>query len=98
MKTWATTRELAELEKITPVAIIKRIETGKYTQVKKVRGHGGGIYGDCWLINISDAGISDEIKYKFYLKHFFHEAIRIIGDTLVNEIKKIEAEILKTPL
>jgi len=88
---WLTTRQLGWLENRHRVIIATHIRSGRYTKVRKVKGH-GGIKGMTWLVSIFDPAISNETRGKFYLAH---SIMRVVENVLRVEFKNFEEKITK---
>jgi hypothetical protein len=88
---WLTTKQLGWLENRHRVVIATHIRSGKYTKVRKVKGH-GGIKSMTWLVNILDPAISDKTRDRFYLAR---SICRVVEAVLRVKFEKFEEKIIK---
>ena len=88
MKTWLTCKELAELEGVHHVTIAVRVRDGKYKQIKRVRGHGGGMRGQMWLVSVYDRAIPTRVREKYFLRKMIKEILRAEIKNIYERLKK----------
>ena len=77
---WLTVPQLAGLLNITPQAVHKALQEGRYTITQQVNGRGRG--GKVWQVSALDPAVPDEV----------HKILRVKGDrwTRVREAQEAE--------